>query len=49
MSELVGVQEIIRNETELAAFLKKVHDDQRSLEAKHGQLVHSIERYYSLL
>ena len=38
MSELGDIQDLIRNETELAAFLKKVHDDQRSLEANTDNL-----------
>ena len=38
MTELGDIQDLIRNETELAAFLKKVHDDQRSLEANTDNL-----------
>ena len=38
MSELGDFQDLISNETELAAFLKKVHDDQRSLEANTDNL-----------
>ncbi len=32
MTELQDIQDLLHNETALAAFLKKVHDDQRSLE-----------------
>ena len=38
MSELEDIKDVIRNETALAAFLKKVHDDQRSLEVNTDNL-----------
>ena len=40
--ELEDIKGLIHNETELALFLKKVHDDQRSLE-------HNTDTLYILL
>ena len=38
MSGLEDIKDVIRNETALATFLKKVQDDQRSLEANTDNL-----------